>query len=103
MQRADVFKKRCIFLSTTNQFRELATEKLHQRLASDDATEWRIIMKLLTRAEAAEILRIKAQTLAVWAVRGVGPAPTKIGRRVVYREDIIFDYANQNTVPRQEK
>jgi predicted site-specific integrase-resolvase len=57
---------------------------------------------LLTRNEAADFLRVKPHTLSVWAVNGNGPAPTKIGGRVVYRKDVLEDFVKQNTELRQE-
>jgi excisionase family DNA binding protein len=38
---------------------------------------------LLTRSEAAEYLGVSPQTLARWAVEGVGPKITRIGRKHV--------------------
>ncbi|GEM_PF-2812264 len=55
---------------------------------------------LLSRKQAAEYLGIKSNTLAVWAVKGIGPAPIKIGRRVMYKRIGLNEYANLNTMPR---
>ncbi len=43
------------------------------------------IKSMLTRREAAELLGIEPQTLAVWSCRGIGPAFIKVGRSVRYR------------------
>lgn len=55
---------------------------------------------LLSRIEAADLLGVKVNTLAVWAMKGIGPAPTKIGRCVKYRLDILADFITNNTMPR---
>lgn len=39
---------------------------------------------LLTRREAAAILRLHPRTLTAWAATGYGPAPAHIGHRVFY-------------------
>ena len=56
--------------------------------------------KLLTREEAAKMLGVKANTLAVWAMKGVNIAPTKIGSRVMYRLSVLEAFINKNTMPR---
>jgi hypothetical protein len=55
---------------------------------------------LLTREEAAVVLNIKPQTLAVWATKNIGPAPTKICGCVRYRLSTISEYISKNTLPR---
>ena len=56
--------------------------------------------KLLSRAEAAKILGIKRQTLALWASKGIGPAETKIGTRSMYSRSALDDYIAKQTVIR---
>ncbi len=56
--------------------------------------------KLYSRKEAAEFLGVQEQTLAVWAMDGRGPAPTKIGTRSMYRHSILLQFIEENTVPR---
>jgi predicted DNA-binding transcriptional regulator AlpA len=56
--------------------------------------------ELLSRKETAKILGVAENTLAVWAMQGRGPAPTKLGRRSLYRRSIINQYINDNTMPR---
>lgn len=58
---------------------------------------------LLSRIEAADLLGIKVNTLAVWATKGIGPAPTKIGRCVRYRLDVLEVYISEHTMPRGKK
>jgi Helix-turn-helix domain len=55
---------------------------------------------LLTRNEAAEYLRIQVSTLAAWAVRGDGPAVTKLGSRALYRQSGLDGFAKENTLSR---
>lgn len=48
--------------------------------------------KLITRREAAEILRLKENTLARWAMDGRHLKTYHIGARIVrYREDEVFE------------
>lgn len=55
---------------------------------------------LLTRKEAAEYLGVKENTLAVWAMNGVGPAPSKICGCVRYQRSMLESFVSQNTMPR---
>ncbi len=43
-------------------------------------------LEMLTNGEAAELLRIKGQTLRKWRLVGRGPVFTRIGGRVRYRK-----------------
>jgi len=88
-----------------HQAKSMGLHQLEQRLrlASVEA-ERRTEMEdfvLEDRKTAAEYLKIKPQTLAVWAVKGIGPAPTKIGSRVFYRRDILEAYVIGQTAPRK--
>ena len=54
---------------------------------------------LLTRDEAAAFLRMKPQTLAVWACRqSEGPPYAKIGRAVRYRLSDLRRFVEQQMV-----
>ena len=44
---------------------------------------------LLTIPEVAERLRVPPATLRYWRTRGEGPKGFKVGRRVVYRADVV--------------
>ena len=53
---------------------------------------------LLTRKEAANRMRIKEQTLALWASTGRYGLPfIKIGRKVFYRIEHIEQFLENNT------
>ena len=56
--------------------------------------------KLLSREAAAETLGVQPNTLAVWAMKGTGPAPTKIGTKSMYRQSVLAAYISKNTMPR---
>jgi hypothetical protein len=56
--------------------------------------------ELLPRKVAAQILNVKENTLAVWAMEGRGPAPTKIGTRSMYRRSVLKKYIIDHTMPR---
>lgn len=54
---------------------------------------------LKTRPEAAYFLKVKAQTLAVWACNKRHPlAYIKVGRRVVYRQSDLDAFIESNVV-----
>lgn len=57
-------------------------------------TEAIAALKLLSRAEAAEVLGVSEQTLAHWAVDGSGPRMVKLnkGGRVGYRAQDLEAY-----------
>jgi hypothetical protein len=59
------------------------------------------MIKLQTRKEAAEFLRISPRTLEKWAVTGEGPAFAKIGSRSLYSVSDLETWVNsrkhQNT------
>jgi predicted site-specific integrase-resolvase len=43
----------------------------------------------LTVEELAARLRLKPKTLHNWHLSGKGPAPMKVGRRLLYRLDVV--------------
>lgn len=54
---------------------------------------------LLNRCEAADYLRIKKETLAVWACTQRYPLPyIKVGRRVMYRQSDLDAFVETNMV-----
>jgi excisionase family DNA binding protein len=55
--------------------------------------------ELLTRTEAADLLGVKPQTLAVWATHGrYGLPVVKVGRSVRYRRSDIEAWLERRTV-----
>jgi len=48
----------------------------------------------------AKYLGVKDGTLYVWSSQGTGPAPTKIGKKLMYRPEIVREYAKNRTLPR---
>ena len=55
--------------------------------------------KLVSRHEAAALLRIRPQTLACWATTGRYSIPfVKIGRRVMYRLADIERFISDNLI-----
>jgi DNA-binding protein H-NS len=55
------------------------------------------LTKLLTESEAADFLRMKPQTLAVWRGQGRGPQFQKLCGRIVYSETKLEAWIEQNT------
>lgn len=53
--------------------------------------------KLITPAELAEYLHPTVGNLAQFRFRGEGPAFTKAGRRVLYRESAVQEWLDKNT------
>ena len=80
---------------STDELRRLLREEL-SKIAFVQSNE----SKLLSRKQAAEILGVQEQTLAVWAMDGKGPAPTKIGTRSMYRHSILQEFIEENTMSR---
>ena len=55
--------------------------------------------RLLTRAEAAEFLGVKPQTLAIWATTGRYGLPLiKVGRLAKYRLSDLECFLDQRTI-----
>lgn len=52
----------------------------------------------LTPKEAAEFLRLKPDTLYRWRWQGKGPAYSKVGQRVLYRQSALERYVRRNQV-----
>lgn len=52
-------------------------------------------MGLLSAKEAATLLGLSPQTLAVWRLRGAGPAFCKLGSRCLYAPDEIERWVSE--------
>jgi len=52
----------------------------------------------LTTPEAAALLRVKPSTLRIWRWRGVGPAHTRAGARVLYERGELLRWLASRTV-----
>lgn len=54
---------------------------------------------LITSKQAANILHIAEQTLAMWRCKKIPHVPwIKIGRKVLYDKNHVLSYINDNTV-----
>jgi predicted site-specific integrase-resolvase len=51
---------------------------------------------LLSPIQAAACLRISSNTLAKWRVSGDGPTFVKVGARVFYDQEDIFEWITEN-------
>ncbi|MDA3971255.1 MAG: helix-turn-helix domain-containing protein [Desulfobulbaceae bacterium] len=80
---------------TLDEMRQLLQEEMMRILKISLNGE-----ELYPRKEAAKILKVKENTLAVWAMTGRGPAPTKIGTRSMYRRSVLDQFIKDNTMPR---
>lgn len=40
----------------------------------------------MSRPTTAKYIGIASQTLAIWAVKGIGPPPVRVGGRIFYRK-----------------
>ena len=80
---------------TLDDMRQLIHDELQKFLDVNQDAD-----KLLSREEAAKMLGVKSNTLAVWAMDGRGPAPTKIGTKSMYRSSILGEFISANTMPR---
>ena len=84
-----------IFEVQSEQLRQIIREEIRKAFASSNYAE-----DLISRDEAGKVLGVKSNTLAVWAMKGIGPAPTKIGSCVRYRRSELERFINDNTMPR---
>ena len=57
---------------------------------------------LLRETEAAALLTMRPQTLAVWRSRNYGPPFVRIGRSVRYRADELVKFLDRHTVATSE-
>jgi len=57
------------------------------------------IPTLLTRREAAELLGLKTQTLATWAMVGKHLPVVHVGRAVRYKRNDLERFVEQQTIP----
>jgi predicted DNA-binding transcriptional regulator AlpA len=56
------------------------------------------IPRPLTESEAAELIGVKPQTMAVWRSKGTGPPYLKTGRSIRYLNEDIKEYLQQRRV-----
>ena len=58
--------------------------------------------QILTASEAARLIRVKPQTLAVWRTAGTGPRYLRLGRgdrgRVLYRREDVEEWLAERVV-----
>ena len=57
------------------------------------------IDRLLSTKQTANILHLSTSALAKWRVYGGGPAFSKLGRRVFYRQSVLDSFIAANTYP----
>jgi len=69
-----------------------------QKLRSSLEQKPKTANELMTEAEAAEYLRVKPQTLAVWRSQGRPPSYLKAGNSVRYKLSALIDYTKQQTI-----
>lgn len=48
-----------------------------------------MLSEWMTRAELAAELDLTSETLCRWTARRIGPAPTQVGRKVLYRRETV--------------
>ncbi|MDV7272122.1 helix-turn-helix domain-containing protein [Thioclava sp. A2] len=60
-----------------------------------------ILGELISRADLATALRMSPETLCRWGTQRIGPAPTRIGRKVYYRRDSVEQWlrAQEQSMP----
>jgi len=54
---------------------------------------------LLTAEETAELLRTTRTAIYAMAGRGQLPGVTRLGRRLLFRSDVLLDWLNQKRAP----
>lgn len=73
-------------------------EFLSQILCKLDKLEKNAGVQLMTPDQAADLLGVKKQTLAVWRTRSEGPSYTKVGTSCRYQLDDLRDFINSNKI-----
>ncbi|WP_457573184.1 helix-turn-helix domain-containing protein [Desulfolithobacter sp.] len=76
-----------------DQIREVVIEAIQAGMLDKGVQQ-----QFFTEGEAAELLRVKPQTLSVWRHEGRGPAYRKHGSRVVYSRDDLEEFSRRQTV-----
>jgi predicted DNA-binding transcriptional regulator AlpA len=63
-----------------------------------------ILGELISRADLATALQMSPETLCRWGTQRVGPAPTRIGRKVYYRRDSVEQWlrAQEQSMPNRQ-
>lgn len=63
-----------------------------------------ILGELISRADLAAALRMSPETLCRWGTQRVGPAPTRIGRKVYYRRASVEEWlrAQEQSMPNRQ-
>ena len=64
--------------------------ELAERLDGDTVKP--MLSDWMTRAELAAALDLTTDTLARWHARRFGPAPTRVGRKVLYRRETVREW-----------
>ena len=80
---------------THNELRQIIREEIGKAISLKKQQD-----ELLSREEASQLLGVKVNTMAVWAMKGLPPAPTKIGSCVRYKRSELERFINENTLPR---
>jgi len=52
----------------------------------------------LTETQLATVLKRTKRTLRIWRAKGLGPAYTRVGNSVVYRDQALRDWLLRNEV-----
>ena len=58
---------------------------------------------LLTPHEVADLLRTSRKAIYAMAERGTLPGLTRIGRRVLFRSDLLLDWLRQKSTPSRQR
>jgi hypothetical protein len=61
-----------------------------------------LLSNLLTEGELAKELRVSDATLVSWRQKRIGPAYTKLGKRVFYRRESVAAWIAANEKPTRE-
>lgn len=72
-------------------------EKILRKIIREELAT-NMVPKLLTNAEAAELLCINSGTLSNWRTVGRGPKPTNVGGNVRYQLSEINSWLKENTM-----
>lgn len=101
---ADKFMAELVALVADEVIRRLQSGEASASPAPRRSSGSRTTHRLLTPQEAANILRAKKNTLAVWRMTpGAGPDFVKRGRLIFYTPEAIQAYLQRNTIEQKDR
>lgn len=71
---------------------------LHDAIAFQEGG---IVEQLMTTEEVAEAVRVPVSTIYYWRAQGIGPVGSRVGKRVLYRQDDVEKWLEERRLAEQ--